>query len=235
MSLTVLTFRWPPPIGYRTAFPAHTVNILRRMVLRHYRRPHRFVCVTDDPTGLDAGVEVVPLWNDFATVQSPHGARKPSCYRRLRVFAPDIGAVLGDRFVSLDLDVVLTGDMAPLWDRSEDFVIYGGTSRNHYNGSMFLLTAGARPQVWTEFDPATSPQATKAAGCLGSDQGWIRHCLGDGEATWGTRDGVYSYRNQVREMTHLPADARMIVFHGQRKPWDSQALNRHAWLRNHWR
>lgn len=235
MSLSVVCWKWSPPEGYRSYFTAQAVNVLRRMVLKRYRRPHRFICVTDDPTGLDAGVEVVPLWDDFSDLKSPHGLRKPSCYRRLKAFSPEIARVFGDRFVSLDLDVVLTGDMAPLWDRHEDFVIYRGTSRNLYNGSMFLMTAGARSQVWSTFDPHTSPQQAKAAGCFGSDQGWIGLCLGAGEATWSEQDGVYSYRNQVRTLRTLPTNTRLVVMHGQCKPWDSALLNRHEWLRTHWR
>lgn len=236
MSLSVVCWKWAPPAGYRSSFSAQAVNVLRHMVIRRYRRPHRFICVTDDATGLEAGVEVVPLWNDFGDIPSPHGVRKPSCYRRLKAFAPDIGSVLGERFVSLDLDVVLTEDVTPLWDRPEDFVIYEGTTdRNHYNGSMFLMTAGARPQVWTRFNPATSPQEAKAAGCFGSDQGWIGFCLGAGEATWGPRDGVFSYRNHLQHSSALPGSARLVVMHGQYKPWDPQMLARHAWLRQHWR
>ena len=37
------------------------VNHLRAGVARHLRRPHRFVCFTDDGSGLDPAVEVMPL------------------------------------------------------------------------------------------------------------------------------------------------------------------------------
>lgn len=44
--LTVVTFKWKTP-GYRAVFESKHVNILRRMVLRHYPDPVRFVCFTD--------------------------------------------------------------------------------------------------------------------------------------------------------------------------------------------
>lgn len=235
--LTVLTWFWRPPDGYRSGFSAEHVNTLARMVARHYAAPHRFVCVTDRPDGLDPTlVEVVPAWNDFADVPSPHGGRNPSCYRRLRAFHPDVGAVLGERFLSMDLDTVVTGDLAPLVDRPEDFVIWGDTEpRSWYNGSLFLLRAGARPQVWTKFDPARSPREAFKAGRFGSDQGWISHVLGPGEATWNVKDGVYSYRVHLRPRGgKLPTGARVVNWHGRVDPWsaEGQAL---TWVREHYR
>ena len=44
------------------------------------RRPHRFVCITDDAKGIDGDVRVVPIWNDFAHLRGPNGV---NCYRRL--------------------------------------------------------------------------------------------------------------------------------------------------------
>lgn len=234
-ALSVVCFKWRPRYGYRSQYGPDTVNVLRRMVARHYAPPHRFICVTDDAAGLEPGVEVVPLWKDFADVPSPHGGQNPSCYRRLRVFRADIAAKLGPRFVCVDLDTVITGDVAPLWDRPEDFVIWGETDpRSWYNGSMFLMTAGARSQVYDRFIPTRSPQQAKAAGRFGSDQGWISHVLGPGEARWTRSDGVYSYRVHIaRNGGTLPPDARMVMFHGHIDPW-SPAARALPWVREHY-
>lgn len=234
--MTVICWRWPPRPGYRSKFGPETVNILRRMVARHYPEPHRFVCVTDDRKGLDPAVEVLPAWNDFATLQSPAGPSNPSCYRRLRMFHPEAEQWFGPRFVSLDLDVVITGDLRPLWQRPEPFVIWGDSNpRTFYNGSMILMSAGARAKVWTTFDPVRSPKLSRAAGHFGSDQGWISHCLGKGEPKWTTADGVYSYRYQIIQRLGgtLPSNARVIVFHGKPDPWDSEPQRR-EWVRANW-
>jgi hypothetical protein len=230
--LSVVCWKWMGPRGYRSTFGPQTVNVLRRMVARHYPHPHRFVCVTDDATGLDPDVLVVPDRRDFADLPSPHGGANPSCYRRLRAFAPDAARTFGERFVSLDLDCVITGDLTPLWHRAEAFVVVGDTNpKTAYNGSMFLLTAGARAQVWTSFDPRTSPRRAMAAGNFGSDQAWISYCLGRGEATWTRRDGVYSYRNEIAPRGNaLPANARIVLFHGIHDPWDRQTRQL-AWVR----
>lgn len=225
--ITAVTWRWTPPPGYRSTFGPETVNTLKRMLRRHCPAITRMVCVTDDPAGIDSDIEAIPLWPDYLEVPSPHGATRPSCYRRLRAFAPDIASVFGPRFVMLDLDCVITGDLTPLLDRPEDFVAWNGTHRqNHYNGSMMLLRAGTRPQVWADFDPARSPREAHEAGFYGSDQAWISHRLGPGEATWTKADGVYSYRNDLRRFSnYLPPDARIVFFHGRVDPWADAALH----------
>jgi len=206
------------------------------MVARNYRGDHRFTCVTDDPAGIDADVRIVPLWDDFANVPSPHGERNPSCYRRLKLFSLEAATLIGPRFVSLDLDCVITGDMTPVWDRSEDFMVWGDTNpTTAYNCSMMLLTAGARPKVWTTFDPTTSPRKAKAAQCWGSDQGWISYCLGPNEKKWTRADGVYSWRNDLKpKRAALPGDARIVFWHGRDDPW-GQVGQSSAWVREHWR
>ncbi len=237
--LTVVCWRWAPLQGYRSTFSPATVRVLRNMVARHYAAPHRFVCVTDKPAEIDRDIETIPLWNDFAAVPSPHGGKNPSCYRRLRLFHPEAAAVFGERFVSLDLDTVILDDVRPLWDRAEDFVAWGDTNPkpgSHYNGSMLLIRAGSRSQVWKRFDPKVSPTKALQAGCYGSDQGWISYCLGPGEKRWTKADGVYSFRNDIktRPKQDVPANARMVMFHGSFDPWTPYIQMRFPWIKEHW-
>lgn len=234
--LTVACWKWKGPASYRSQFAAEHVNVLARMVARHYARPHRFVCITDDAEGVDPAIGIVPLWNEFAELRSPHGLGNPSCYRRLKAFAPEIRDVLGERFVWLDLDCVVTGDLAPLFDRTEDFISWGDTNpSNSVNGSMVMMTAGARARVYEDFDPATSPELTRRLGHFGSDQAWISKVLGKGEARWGAADGIYSYRVHLKPLRGvLPANARIVFFHGQVDPWSPEA-QRLGWVRDNWR
>lgn len=233
---TIVCWKWTPAPGYRSTFGPDTVNTLRAMVARHYPHPHRFLCVTDNAEGLDPRVEILQDFGDFADLPSPHGGKNPSCYRRLRLFHPEAAQWFGARFVSMDLDCVIARDVTPLWDRPEDFVMWGDTNpRTTFNGSMVLMTAGARSQVWERFDPATSPAQAKASGCWGSDQGWISFVLGKGETRWNRADGVYSFRNDIqRDMRRLPSDARIVFFHGSQDPWGSYAQTNCPWVREHY-
>lgn len=207
------------------------------MVARHYAPAHEFVCVTDDAAGIDGDIRIVPLWHEHARIANPWGGNRPSCYRRLKLFSIEAADLIGPRFVALDLDVVLTADMRPLWDRPEDFVIWGDTAKGTpYNGSMFLLQAGTRRKVWEQFDPRVSPMRTRQARYIGSDQAWLGLCLGKGECKWTAADGVYSFRNEIQNKrpARLPGNARIVIFHGAFDPWMPAVQRAHPWIASHY-
>lgn len=228
--LSVVTFKWATP-NYRAQFAARTVNVLRNMVARHYPDPHRFICITDDAAGLMDGIEVVPLWSDLADVPNPTGGGRPSCYRRLKLFDPAMRDVIGSRYVMLDLDTIVCGDLRPVFNRTEDIVLWRSpTGEWPYNGAMYLANAGARPQVWRDFDRVESPRLTHAHGYRGSDQAWISYRLGPSEPVWTEADGV-RYYGKLPDRRKPPADARIIFTTGGCAPWKLG----HAWVRQHWR
>jgi len=234
--ISVVTWKWERP-GYRSAFAGEHVNALRRMVDRHYSPDARMICVTNDGAGIDSRVEIIPDREDFADLPSPHGGMNPTCYRRLLGFHPDAAQWFGERFVSIDLDVVLTADMRPVWDRDEDFVAYADPyyyrRSGQYCGSMWLLRAGSRPKVWTDFDPKTSPSVAARAGFRGSDQAWISYAAA-GAPTWSPKDGVYSYRADIeRNGNRLPVDARLVICHGPHDPW-LEPMAELSWVREHY-
>ena len=230
--LTVACFRWRNtgqgfvlPAQRVSRYPVEWVYKLRDGVARHYSQPHRFVCITDEP--LD-GIECLPLWPDLAELGG--------CYRRLKLFDPDMD-LLGDRFVALDLDAVIVGSLDPLFDRAEDFVINAHTGKmppqQLYNGSMILMNRGARPQVWREFDTEKSPQKLRGDHrVIGTDQAWIRLMLGENEARFTGHDGVYDVRHSPGISRRLPDNARIVFFSGPRDP--QTEYNKVPWIKEHW-
>src|ERR1035437_2040718 len=99
--LDVVTWKWSQP-GYRSKFLAQHVNVFRNMVKRNYSGPHRFSCITDDASGIDADIRIIPLWNDNAALSNPSFRNGPRCYRRLKAFSAEAADIIGPRFVSLD-------------------------------------------------------------------------------------------------------------------------------------
>lgn len=248
--ISVVTFKWTPRPGYRSKFTAEHVNTLAAMVARHYRRPHRFICVTDDPRGLE--VEHFPLWDTYSDMRNPTWPDGPSCFRRLRVFDRAFENVAGPRFVCMDLDMVITDDIAPLFDRPEPFLMM----RTHLPhiplcGSMFMMNAGVHQEVWDDFkrNPAAAVAAAQRAGFRGSDQAWMTYKLGPNVPGWGNADGVYSYMQiapksprrrgagafqfKPRE-AKLPDNARIVIFTGKPDPWDREALHDAPWIAEHY-
>lgn len=239
--LHVVCFKWKSDIPYRSKFTAKQVHILRNMVRRSYPKPHQFCCITDDPEGLEPDVRYIPLWKDHSTILNPSIRGGPSCYRRLKLFSKEARELVGERIVCLDLDAVFTKDVTTLWDRPDDFVIWdagnqwGASSPQRYNGSMFMLTAGARTCLWDEFDPNTTPRKVHSAGYRGSDQGWMCYRLGK-EKTWTNEDGVLSYRKDITPHGwRLPDHAKIIFFHGKFDPWQPQVWQLAPWVKEHWR
>jgi hypothetical protein len=208
------------------------------MISRHYHADHEAVCITDDPRGIDPAIRIVRLWDDFADLPSPHGGVSPACYRRLRAFSPEMAGIIGPRFVSMDLDVVIVDDITSIFDRKEDFVIWNSPIRTTpYNGSLWMMDAGARKQVFEEFNPLTSPKETKKLGFNGSDQAWISRILGPGEATWTAKEhGVYAFRSDVKKIAYqLPTNAKIVFFQGHNDPWSKWAQEVAPWILEHYK
>lgn len=217
--LTVVFFKWADRHhGYEGKFHSRHVNVMADRIDCYYPDPHRFVCFTDDPAGIAGRIETHTLWDDYADIPNPTGGGRPSCYRRLKLWDPAIENILGKRFVHIDLDAVVCGDLRPLWNRIEDVVMWADPfKRWPYLGGTYLMNAGARPHVWRDFDPAKSPQLAAAKGYQGSDQAWISYCLGYGEAAWTHRDGLY--RQLPGKLKQKPQDARIVFTTGRRPPW----------------
>ena len=201
MSPSVVTFKWKPKDGYGLKCSSDDANLLYRGVRKHYVNLRRFICITDDPTGLDPNIEVVPLWNDFANRPNPTYKTTAGCHRRLRIFDKDFGKIVGERFVMLDLDTLPVGDLTPLFERREDFCGWRpiepatGYSQRQFGGAFVLMTAGCRPHIWEEFqrDPDGCINAARDAGFHGSDQAWTSFRLGIREKHVSDRDGIYFY------------------------------------------
>jgi hypothetical protein len=255
--IRIVCSKWTPrgPKRGRVPYTAEHVNRLANAIDRHLKMPHEIVCITDDPVGIDGGVRIVPIWDDGLL-------EKGSCYVRLKLFAPEMADIIGPRFVSIDLDAVITGPLDPLFDGGEDFRIWRNVGRGClYCGSMFLMDAGARAQVWETFNPDdlifreagrkfkrkleadrwVHPEAIAAGNAVGSDQAWIATVLGPGEAVWTAADGVLSLKADVmangpklRSRAALPAHSRIVFFHGAEDPSQERVQHNHTWIQQHW-
>lgn len=237
--LRVVCWFWLPKAEYRTQFTVGHVNTLRSMVERNYKSPHEFVCITDQTKGFDSAIRVIPLWDHHRKRESIYGPGAPSCYPRLYAYSSDMREIIGERFVSVDLDACITADMAPVWDRKEDFMIWGGKGRRTpWNGSMWMMNAGCREKVWTEFDrdPDRAIKKARGAGFYGSDQAWMNYMLGPHENHWDEDDGVYSYRMHVKNYGgKMPKGCRICFFEGHYDPTHPAVRKTAPWVEEHYR
>jgi hypothetical protein len=162
--------------------------------------------------------------------------KRPGCLVRLRMFDPQWQARYGlrERFVCIDLGVVITGKIDYLFDRPEPFVILqGGNATNPcpYNCGLMMLTPGYRPDVWETFSLEAARKIPWFA--FPDDQSWIYHKIPNA-AGWhvGPDSGIWSFKKRNWPPGEdLPSDARMVVFPGSRKPDQFTHL---PWVRMHW-
>jgi len=225
--ITIVTFLWRPTGTWRQGYTAQHVNTLCQALKENLTIPHRVVCVTDMPKGIKC--ETISLWKEPVV---PNVMRnKPNCYKRLRLFAPDIEKVIGaKRFASIDLDCIITKNVDSIFDCKEDFRILKGYA-SPYNGSLMIMDAGARAKLWNEFDPKTTPnkanRVKKPNGkkYYGSDQAVISYLL-PFEPTFslGPETGIYQYTSHIKYSV-VPKDARMVFFAGRMKPWFPELRN----------
>jgi hypothetical protein len=214
-ALTVLTWLWNQP-GGRTKFTTEHVWIWADMVSRNLGIPHRLACVTTE-WDLPPNVARINPPGDFEKIQPKWGPHKPNCFRRLSMFRRDAADIFGERFVCMDLDCVIGGRLDRLFNRKDDLVLFKGTVADRpYNGSMMLIRAGCRPQVYEKFNQAGADASGEAF--TGSDQAWLAHCLGWGEKTWSERDGVFWY-GKVYQSVSKNVKPRVLFFPGKIKPW----------------
>ena len=238
--LTIVCYKWNKPgrgVDFRrrrVVYTAEHVNNLSAMVSRHLTIPHRFLCFTDDPTGIKCETQLIP---------AAHLLKYGGCWVRLWLFSKEACAI-GEQVVSIDLDTVIVGSLAPLFAHSQSLAIWGNLYPKvcgPYCGSIWSLFTGSLPEVWEDFS-ANNLRRFKLQGnkykhvdCndwVGSDQCWIGVTVPDARV-WTAEDGVLSYRLQARG--ELPSNARIVNFHGCEDPSLSSCQRESPWILDHWR
>ena len=131
-----------------TRYDPSYVNILASMVRRHLSAPHRFVCFTDDPAGIDPRVETRPI------AGMTHDLSKPERgWMKLSILGKETGGLEGTALF-LDLDIVVLGDLDPFFELPgafriiRDWNLRGGVIGN---SSVFRFELGKHEDVLRNF------------------------------------------------------------------------------------
>jgi hypothetical protein len=162
---------------------------------RHLKQPYRLLCMTDRILGRR---DVVGA--SYRQILDHELLAVKGCFVRLRIFDPYWRFLReirpGERIVVMDLDTVITGELDPLFDRPEPYVIMQGANAANpckFNGALQMLTAGHRDDVWTDFSLDAATKGPFYA--FPDDQGWIWRKMPDA-AGWkvGAEHGIYVYK-----------------------------------------
>lgn len=237
-NLTVTCFWWHDARAKCRNIYSYTedhVRLVKNMVSRNLTVPHEFVVVTDQPEKFD----------DIRAIEMDRTTFVPGTrYAKLMLWRKDIGDIIGERILYLDLDCVITDYLDPVVDRNEDVVLWRNPNfqgpdkrRARYNTSIMLIKAGARPQLYESFDKTRDPKRLRRF-WGGTDQAWISHKLSwTDEAYWTDQDGVYG-AGRLKDVvpgvaTKLPDNARVVFFPGSRIPHMKKIQEEHPWITQH--
>lgn len=221
------------------------VNRLASMVRRHLQRPHRFVCMTEDGTGIDEGIEVKPL-PEVGNIDGPERG-----WRKIGTFQNPLYDLEGPTLF-LDLDVVIVDDIGPFFDHPGKFLIIkdwvfkeGPTG----NSSVYRFEAGAHPDLLEKFQKEIA-QIRKE---VRNEQEYISRELDkQGVLDYWPAEWCASFKHSCMAgfpmnwfvKPRLPEGARIVVFHGHPNPDEAVAgvtkkFTRHVhptpWVAEHWR
>lgn len=210
------------------------VNNLARGVRRHLARPHRFICFTDDASGLDDGIEALPL----PDLGLPPG-HKDTRWQKLALFRRDLAGLSGTALF-LDLDLVIVDDLGPFFDLPGPFHIIRdddlfrpkplrkvNPARDRFlhmvgNSSVFRYEIGAHAYILDAYlaDPARATASYEI-----SQQFQSAQLAAHGHLSYWPRDWCVSFKNACVPrlvMSYLrdpapPPGARIVAFAGNPK------------------
>ncbi len=249
-------------VKWGTRFGPDYVNVLHRAVREHLDAPHRFVCLTNQPEGIDPGVEVLPV-PEFGVPEAEWIKR--GCWPKVALFAP--GVFADDEVVLyLDLDVLVVGALAPFVELLRDQTAF--YTLREWNpmllralpvawrpdrgsqGSVYVWRAGEQRHVFADFTGRVAEVRAK----YWSDRFYLPKIATN--ARYLPYDWCVSFKNHclapwplnlVRPGARLPDGARIVVFHGKPRPmdvmgppgarWGSKRRTGDqpvAWVRDYW-
>jgi len=245
----VLCMKWG------TKYGPEYVNRLYAMVRRHLTGDFRFICLTDDSSGIRSEVQCLPI--PALNVQLAPGQRD-GAWKKLTTFDAHLCQQYGLRGTALflDVDVVVVGALDDFFRQPGEFLIIQDYPRWWRfgrriigNSSVYRFALGAHVDVLDYF--RAHMDAVQAR--YRNEQTFLSHFLHQqGKLAYWPPAWCPSFKyhsippwpvNYWRAPT-LPPEARIMIFHGECNPPDALAGQRNRrlrfiqpahWVAEHWR
>lgn len=217
----VLCMKWG------TLFPSTYVNVLYNAVQAYLPLSHRFVCLTNEPQGLDPRIETFPIPDlGIPEYHWYHGA-----WPKIAVFLPQLYDLHGE-CLFIDLDSVIVGDLSVFFNQSVRLTGLDGGDNWRPNASghagslgtgVFAFTLGGLSHVTQQF--AENQTALIEQHKL--EQAFVHAAVPD--VQFWEPEWVISFKRHLRQPVGLdrvvapktpPVNARIVAFHGDPRPID---------------
>jgi hypothetical protein len=226
-----------------TAYGPEYVNILHAMVRRNLTRPFRFVCFTDDTSGINDGIECQPLPEMPLVSGNPmHG------WRKIGSFAPGLAGLEGPTLF-LDLDLVIIDNIDCFFDHPGDFCIienWTTPGRGIGNSSVYRFDPAKYAFVFETYcrDPKRIIET------YDNEQIMVSKVIGDitfWPETWCRSFKRHSLPGGLLNCfvrPKIPEGTKILVFHGHPKPIEAargiwpkkfKPIRPAPWILDYWR
>lgn len=187
-----------------TLYSADYVNVLFDMVRRNLpaKTPGRFVCFTDDATGLDPAILVKPVPKELAS---------RGWWAKLYLFSED-AFPKGERVLYFDLDTCIVGPLDAIAAYDGLFAILRDVYRpNGFQSSVMAWEAGELRFLWADWVRQHEPEIP------GGDQAWIERWYAKPDRWQDLFPGKFrSYKVDCR--FSVPRGTSVVFFHGHPRP-----------------
>ena len=224
-------------VKWGTRYPSAEVNALFASIRRQSASDFRFLCLTDDPEGLDHGIDALPLEEGGlqATIAERQARlrRSAGALRKIAVFRPGLVPDLDGPLLCLDIDVLVTGPIDALFDFAPGKVCMPPPfkKKSHIEtrgeGSVIRFDPGAHPFLYDEMANDTEAHLEFS---MGSEQRYTsftadRH----GALAHYPADWIVSYTRHCRPPVPLnliaapkrPEGAKIVCFPSEPKARDA--------------
>ena len=224
------------------AYAPDYVNVLASAVRKNLSGEFRFVCFTDDTNGISSDVETLPIPEMGLSLDNFRFGAWP----KISLFKPKLYDLSG-RALFIDLDSMICGDLAPMFD---------------HPGTLVMIEEWSRPIDRLKFNPPIRG----ASGVIAFEVGMLGHIYDElvarpehwtstmrndqrfmwkqqDEVTFWPKSWVISFKrhllyppiaNRVLPPRSPPQDTRILAFHGRPRPAEL-VPNRHQVWGDFWR
>ena len=227
MSLTIVCMKWG------TKYDPSYVNKLYSMVERNLSSSFRFVCFTDDPTGIKECVETYEL----PPIAIPSGSPERG-WRKLTVLGKT-KAKLEGRCLFLDLDVIIVGNLDEICATKSSFSLAFDEKKKKSkigNSSVFVFDAMTHSSVLDNFNQ----NAEKIIKNYRNEQAYLSALMDKkGVLSFFPTEWCPSFKYHCVPQFPLnflfspkiPVNSKIILFHGNPEPLDAIHGRSKSWYR----
>ena len=235
--VTVVCTRWLDP------FPASYVTMLQNAVAANLKREHRFICVTDNPSALEPGVEGLQM----PDMGIPLRYQRRGCWPKLSIFAPNL-LPASTPTLYLDLDIVVRRDLDCFFDRLEqnrgfhalrewnptlwNFVPVSMRPNRGVQGSILGFYPEDQERLFEEFMNNMDAHCKNHAldqDFLTENAEQVQFWPIEWTASFKWHCVKYYPLNKLMPKIKEPSSAKIVVFHGNPRPIDVVPLGSYRW------